>query len=171
MILFGHIGIPLKALQIIRTKTPAMENKFIRELDYRIFLVGALLPDLIDKPLYFCFRDLVGTSQFIGHTLVFLLVLLAAGLFFDKKLCRPALLTLAAGVFSHQALDFIVMNYTNFLWPVFGFDFVHSQAADMTLANRLINHITSPYYLIGELIGLPIVLCYFLDYIKKRTVK
>src|SRR6185436_13539705 len=65
--------------------------------------LGCLLPDLIDKPLYYGIGPtvlLTGTRTF-GHTGIFLVVTLLCALVAR----RPAISALAAGVATHFALD------------------------------------------------------------------
>lgn len=162
MIFSGHIGIPLAVAKISQKRICKPDLiKFIKSIDYRVFLVGALLPDLIDKPLSIFLGNAIGTSQSYGHTLIFSTIMLLSGLFLYKKYDIRLLLTLAIGILFHQALDLPTMHYKNFFWPLYGFKLIPSDHFESNLIKRLLNDISSPYYLTGEIIGLPITIYYF----------
>ena len=172
MLFFGHIGIPLATARISHKKIyKSATAKFIESLDYRILIIGALLPDLIDKPLSLYLGKAIGTTQSFGHTLIFAVILLFAGLFLYQKCGKRLFLTLAIGILFHQVLDLVTMNYKNFFWPLYGFKFIQSKQFETSLTQKLINHISSPYYLIGEIVGLIITTYYFVKiYINGRLI-
>src|SRR5438309_9364271 len=65
--LLAHLGIGLGLAWLLAWKSPA-------RFDYRLVLFGAILPDLIDKPLGYA----LGLETLIwSHTFVFLFALLA----------------------------------------------------------------------------------------------
>ena len=100
-------------------------------VDKRAFFVGALLPDLIDKPLYYVPAWLTGRrgaaagilsgTHLFAHTGLFLVVLTVAGLVTRS----PPLRALAIGVATHLVLDFVglSMSLGTLLWPLFGWHF------------------------------------------------
>ena len=54
-------------------------------IDYRLVAAGAILPDLIDKPLgIYLLRRQLGSGRIYGHTLLFGLVLVAGGSLLDR---------------------------------------------------------------------------------------
>ena len=100
MFVLGHVGIGPRLLGPLRARLPAVP-----------LVVGCLLPDLIDKPLFYLNLALTGRgpdqqallrgSRGLGHTGLFLLALLLAA-----ALARSRLLwAVAAGVATHFALD------------------------------------------------------------------
>src|SRR3989442_7737282 len=67
MFLLGHLGIGLGLAWVLSRKSPT-------RIDYRLVLFGAILPDLIDKPLaYVTGLD----SRIWAHTFLFLFAILA----------------------------------------------------------------------------------------------
>ncbi|UCC16089.1 MAG: metal-dependent hydrolase [Dehalococcoidales bacterium] len=86
-------------------------------LDYRMIIIGSVLPDVIDKPLFIVFGDSgLFTGRSHAHTILFALVLLFGGIFTRKSW----LLTLAGANLSHLVLDFMWGNPKTFFWPFLG---------------------------------------------------
>ena len=82
---------------------------------------GAVLPDLIDKPLgLFFFQDSIGYGRIFGHALLAALVLLALGVMVWKWLKSPVVMGVAVGVVSHQVLDLMWREPQNWLYPFYG---------------------------------------------------
>ena len=81
MFVLGHLG--------VGKKLAARPYRQFSRLDKRAFFVGALLPDLIDKPLYYVPAWLTGRrgaaagilsgTHLFAHTGLFLLVVAAPG--------------------------------------------------------------------------------------------
>ena len=85
-------------------------------LDYRLVMVGALLPDLIDV-----FTGGAGPM----HTLTVSVVLLFAVMLMTRhrRLLRRRLLAVPIGTFVHLVLDGMWRRTEVFWWPFFGTDF------------------------------------------------
>src|SRR2546428_9575769 len=67
MFLLGHLGIGLGLAWLLSTRSSV-------RIDYRLILVGAILPDVIDKPLAFL---LSLEGRLWAHTFLFLFAILA----------------------------------------------------------------------------------------------
>jgi hypothetical protein len=102
MFVLGHMGVG-----------GTMASPLARRLDWRLVLLGTLLPDLVDKPLYYGLSlatgregaalGLICGTRTVGHTA--LLVLLLASV---AGLARsPALRALALGMFTHTPVDIL----------------------------------------------------------------
>jgi hypothetical protein len=84
-------------------------------------IFGALLPDLIDKPLgLLLLAGSIGSGRIFSHTLLFLLVLLIPGLFLLSRHRAPALFAVAVGVASHQVLDLMWEMPETWFYPFLG---------------------------------------------------
>lgn len=92
--------------------------------DIRILFLGALLPDIIDKPIgrYF-FRETFDNGRIFAHTLLFLILLTIAGLYLYKKRGSSAGLVLSFGVATHLFLDAMWFRPQAFFWPLLGLSF------------------------------------------------
>jgi hypothetical protein len=143
----GHLGIGKKiAARPYRRFAPA---------EKRAFFLGALLPDLIDKPLFYVpfwltgqRGELLSGTHLFAHTVVFLLLLVAAA-----RLTRSrALGAVAIGVATHFVLDCVglSMGLGTLLWPLFGWHFPSYPFKN--LGHHLAT-ILNPITLAGELVG------------------
>src|SRR5580704_10954240 len=94
MFVFGHIGIGRTLAGPWRRRLPAFP-----------FIVGALLPDLIDKPLYYSrIWEFVSCTRTFGHTGL-LLALIGAVAYLTRS---RGLAALALGVATHLVLDCVL---------------------------------------------------------------
>lgn len=84
-------------------------------------IIGAVLPDLIDKPVgYFFFPDLFGSGRIFMHSIVIVGVLFVLGFLFWKCWAHPEVLAVAFGILSHQILDLIWEEPEAWFFPFFG---------------------------------------------------
>jgi hypothetical protein len=91
--------------------------------DYRFVALGALLPDLIDKPLaWFILGDRVEDNHLFAHTMLFGLVLGLPGLYLARR-GNPALISLACGVMVHLFCDPVLREPRTLAWPLYGWTF------------------------------------------------
>jgi hypothetical protein len=165
MFVLGHLGIGPRLLFGLRRKLPAAW-----------LALGCLLPDLIDKPLFYGLLlaeghadALIAGSRSIGHSGIFFLLLLAAALL----LRRPALWALCAGVATHLMLDVLgelIMGadpetsiWLAVLFPALGFRF--PKAEFTTVLEHLRISARSAYVVAGEILGTAILIR---DYWRRR---
>lgn len=84
-------------------------------------MLGALIPDLVDKPLgLLVLGSAFGSGRIYLHTLAFLTLLLLAGAVVHARYRRPALLAFGVGVASHQLLDFMWQEPRTWIYPLLG---------------------------------------------------
>jgi hypothetical protein len=151
MFALGHLGIG-KAI------AARPYRRFARAEKYAFFL-GALLPDLIDKPLFYVpfwltgrHGELLSGTHLFAHTAVFLLLLFAAARLTHSRPLRAA----AIGVATHFILDCVglSMGLGTLLWPLFGWHFPTYPFKN--LGHHLAT-ILNPITLAGELAGAAIL--------------
>jgi hypothetical protein len=83
--------------------------------------IGAVLPDLIDKPLgLLLFGDSIGSGRVFMHTLLAALVLLIPGLVIWQWKKNPVVPGIAVGVISHQVLDLMWRTPKTWFYPLYG---------------------------------------------------
>lgn len=123
-----------------------------RRIDIRALLVGAVISDAIDKPVG---RLLYGTfgCRLFSHSLMFLLLIVLAGLFLYQRRRQNWLLVLGFGVFTHLILDEMWLDVQTLFWPVLGLSFptVNYAYWEDGVLHRLF---TSPKVYVPELAGL-----------------
>lgn len=139
-----------------------------RRLPARPLILGCLLPDLIDKPLYYLLprNPLILGSRTFGHTGLFLLALLLLALLAR----RPWTWALFAGVGTHLLLDIGGELFTGadpessiwraIFWPALG-------AFPLAYFDTLLEHLRltaqSAWVWAGELVGGAILLRAWLE--------
>ncbi len=92
-------------------------------VDYRLILLGSILPDIIDKPIGLLAPWLgLGTGRGIAHTLLFALMLLTIGTYSYRR-GRPGFLYMSLASCGHLILDRMWQMPRVLLWPLFGTTF------------------------------------------------
>ena len=170
MYLFAHLGIG----SAILTRLPP---KVRERLPVSAVLIGTMLPDLIDKPLYYGLvwatgvagagQPVIAGTRGFGHTLLFLVLLFA----FSNG--RPVVLALAWGVYTHLLIDNLadVLSSVNdqtgwfksLLWPLKGWQFPVVPYRDF---HEQLAHWTFPVPLFAEVLGIVLL---FVIYRQNRT--
>jgi membrane-bound metal-dependent hydrolase YbcI (DUF457 family) len=83
--------------------------------------VGAVLPDLIDKPVgHILLADSLGSGRIVAHGLLFLTLLVALGIVLKHRHQSFALLAVAAGALSHQVIDTMWTMPVTWYFPLLG---------------------------------------------------
>ena len=120
MLLFGHLGVTLGIFFLICIFAPLLRTI----IDPKYLLVGALLPDLIDKPLgEIILAPTFSTGRMIGHTVLLSFIILYIGLFVYKKRGDIRIISLATGSFFHLMEDQMWGEPRILFWPLFGWSF------------------------------------------------
>jgi hypothetical protein len=84
-------------------------------------VLGAVLPDLIDKPLgHIILNGTVNYGRIYFHGLTIFFLILLAGLLLYRYRGRIGLLALAAGMASHQFFDAMWRHPVEWFWPFLG---------------------------------------------------
>jgi inner membrane protein len=190
MLFFGHIGITTGIIGICQelltskvnyndTANPCPQRKkstFIctvrdmaKSLDYRFIVLGSLLPDIIDKPIWlFSGSNFQWDGRGYAHSFLFILVLFFAGLMqiiFSK---RTWIIYIWAGCVFHLVLDQIWLNPTTIWWPVEGP--IQRGITKGWFAALLHDLVSNPYVYAGEILGFTITFYIALRLITKKKV-
>lgn len=97
-------------------------------IDYRLVAFGAILPDLIDKPLaWVFFRGTFNDSHLYGHTILFGAAVTLVGLVLARR-GDVRLLLVGIGALSHLPVDPVARNVSTLLWPLLGTEFYSTRA-------------------------------------------
>ena len=91
--------------------------------DYRLVAVGAMLPDVVDKPLgIYLLRRQLRSGRIYGHTLLLSLSLVVAGSLLTGR-WRHRLRSLGLGVGTHLLADDVMSSPRTLFWPLGGLRF------------------------------------------------
>jgi len=150
MFALGHLGLG-----------KAIATPFYRRFDRRAkntFLVGTLLPDLIDKPMYYVASwwtgkhgdalGLISGTHTFGHTGLLLAALWGAALITRAAPARA----LALGVATHLLLDVVGLSLDRetLLWPLLGWRFPFYPFSGL---HQHLGTVIRPVTLAGEILG------------------
>jgi hypothetical protein len=154
MFALGHLG--------LGKKIAARPYRRFSPVEKRAFFLGALLPDLIDKPLFYIpfwltsGRDaaagLLSGTHLFAHTGLFLMTLVIAALITRSLPLRAV----AIGVATHLVLDCVglSMRLGTLLWPLFGWHFPTYPFRNL---GQHLATILNPVTMAGELFGAAIL--------------
>ena len=111
MLVLAHVGYTTGAVRI--------SQKFAlrRPLDYRLVILMAILPDVIDRTLYVFVIPGAQSGRLFAHTLMFNLLLLAVLVAIRRDLWICGVLPLV-----HLLLDLQSMSADQLFWPFLGAD-------------------------------------------------
>ena len=161
MIFFGHVGITtavVKAYENISKQHKDKKNKV--HIDYRVVMIGSILPDIIDKPIgaYF-FRNVFHNSRIFAHSLIFSIILISIGAYYFYKKKNNNVLLLGVGSFIHLILDSMWLYPRILFWPFSGGKFPTRPEGNW-LASDMIGLMRNPYVYGPEIIGALIIIYY-----------
>ncbi len=188
MLLFAHTGITvgltwlaqesaarLRALSIRRNAKLQVEQQDVDPpvekptpaLDYRLLLVGSMLPDIIDKPLgMWLLRESLSNGRIFSHTLLFSGLLLGVGLYLYLRCRRVGVLCLALGTLAHLVLDEMWLTPSTLLWPLYGLSF-ERVTVEGWLPRILNSLVTEPAVYLPEIIGAILLALFFWELIRQ----
>ncbi|MFC2014423.1 metal-dependent hydrolase [Chloroflexota bacterium] len=180
MLFFGHIGITAgaaKACDICLSMAEPGGNRFfpwlgslktrIGEVDYRMVLLGSLLPDIIDKPIFLLVGGISLSGRDYAHTLLFSLVLLVVALVLIG-FKKPRLLIVSLSVLLHLVFDQIWNNPVTLFWPLLGpLSGGDTYGWMPGIAYGLFNYLGT---YVPEIIGLVIVLLFAYRLMKRKGI-
>ena len=140
MFLLGHLGIGLGLAWLLSTRSSV-------RIDFRLVLLGSILPDLIDKPLAFLLHL---EGRLWAHTFLFLFTILALSLVPSWRGLR----LIGFGVTTHLLLDQIWIRPDIVLYPAYGWTF---PAAFFNVDIWFEALLHDPLIQAGEIVGLAVM--------------
>lgn len=142
---FWHLGIAVAVIYFTLGR---------RRIDYRVVLLGAILPDLIDKPIgKIFFEETFQTSRLYGHTLLFSVVALFAIQLVLRGDTARTWFILPIAMIIHLASDAMWADPQTLFWPAFGTQFPPNPT-DSYWLDALLRVVTKPVEGIKEFAGL-----------------
>ncbi|MBI2829814.1 MAG: metal-dependent hydrolase [Chloroflexi bacterium] len=144
-----------------------MQNK-VGRVDYRLVIIGSMLPDIIDKPVWFLAgRDASLSGRDFAHTLLFNLTLFAGGMFL-LRYRKSGLFVLSVASLTHLVFDQMWRNLPTLFWPFAG-PLRERETTDW-LSNLLSALFSKPDVYVPELIGLAVVLFFGYKLVSKKRI-
>lgn len=175
MLIAGHIGLTVGVVKIYEKMTKKNSTKDSNFIDYRIVVLGSILPDIIDKPLVQIIYGLRNhDGHLIAHSFIFSALLIALGIiiFFTKKNKNVLLLGICSLI--HQLFDKAISMPNIFLLPNVNssnfillkrLEFVHNITLPIytrfPYLRDTMTYFEKPYVFISEVIGF-IIIVYFI---------
>jgi len=137
-------------------------------IDYRLVLLGSLLPDILDKPWWlFTTSDIFPSGRDYAHTFLFNILLFICGLILIKYK-KSWLLIISLSSFTHLILDQMWASPVALWWPLLGpFQRVETTGWLSNILHALTSD-TGTY--IPEIIGLIILLLMGYRLVVKESV-
>ena len=173
MFIFGHIGITLGILLVL--KQHPLFSKF--RISIPMLVTGAMLPDLIDKPLgEGLLADSLGNGRIYAHTLLFCILLFLAAMYYYKRKDDNRVFIIPAATFLHLMEDRMWRTPATLFWPLFGWDFPEGNYSTGLLEyffRILMNTYTleNTYSFLSEILGMAILLTAGAIHLMKKQKK
>lgn len=140
-------------------------------IDYRVILLGSLLPDIIDKPVWLLVTSLTSDTTLSGrdyaHSLLFNLVLFIGGLVLIRY-GKSWLLVISLSGFMHLIFDQMWDGPEVLLWPLLGP--LPKEETVGWVSNMFQALFSHPEVYIPEIMGLVIVLLFAYRLVMKKSV-
>lgn len=164
MIFLGHLGI---TTAIIKQYEKLDEQDTSFHIDYRFVLIGAILPDIIDKTTeIFVNHRIQFSGRLYGHTLLFSLILMIIGMISNFK--RINTFTIGLCSLIHIMIDGLWIMPKSFFFPMFGVNLLsHNDFVKVPYLTAFFN--SSAYLITGELIGGFLLYVFFEKTFRNKT--
>jgi inner membrane protein len=144
--------------------------RLIDSIDWRLVIVGSMLPDIIDKPVGTAiFAHTFENGRIFTHTLLVALILLATGLYLYHRRQKAWLLVIALSLGFHLVLDQMWREPRTLLWPFMGWAFPRYDVHNW-LSRTIERFQTEPATYVPEIIGTIIVVSLLLYLLFKGGV-
>lgn len=171
MIFFGHVGITTAAVKVYEKVSNRKARRDTPNIDYRLVMIGAMLPDIIDKPIgaYF-FRSTFHNSRIFSHSLLFSIAMMVLGGCYFYKHKNNSMFIIGICSLIHQILDSMWLYPGILYWPLYGWKFPTRPEGNW-VESSLGKLVTDPYVYVPELIGIVIVGYYVGRLLLKGSIK
>lgn len=146
--LFWHLGMTVAIVFLTLGR---------RSIDFRVVMLGGILPDLIDKPIgTLIFEERFRSGRIYGHTLLFCLLLLLCIQMFLRGRTARRWFVLPIGCLIHLALDGMWNEPITLFWPLFGAEFPETIGENYWYM-VLLRPFQHPIYALQEMLGLALL--------------
>jgi inner membrane protein len=175
MMIFGHLGIAMGIVKVCDYTISRISKKDL-QLNYKVVAIGALLPDLIDKPIVeFIYGLKNHDSHIFAHAPAFSVMFLVLGLILLLIRKNSAVLMLGIATLLHQLLDKGIFLFDVNSSPTliarasmalrhmgFSADTVAQYFDSNSYFSDVVLYLMVPYVFISEVLGVLILLMLFM---------
>ena len=168
MYLFGHIGITVGIVYLIATFISSRKKRVDPDttfaLDFRIVIIAAILPDIIDKIVgMIIFKEEISNGRIFTHSALVIGAISICLIIVDRMKFGPRLHTLyyILPLWMHLLLDRMWEENQTLFWPLFG---THFPKIDIEFSDYFSNLLSDPYIFTGEVLGLLIIIIISIKY-------
>jgi membrane-bound metal-dependent hydrolase YbcI (DUF457 family) len=155
----GHIGISvgivyLMAVYLLSPKNEDnLNSPFAWDIDFRIVIIAAMLPDIIDKLVgMLFFKEEFSNGRIFTHSILIVGLFSILLFIFGKAKLQSHLKTFgyALAIWLHLVLDSMWKEPNTLFWPFLGTDFPR---VDVEFSDYFTILFTEPAAFLGEIIG------------------
>lgn len=138
---------------IFPSRTKQWFINWVRYINVKPLLLGALLPDIIDKPLgIYLGRKVFSNGRIFCHTLLFPILVAGVELISNRRRDKTWRPNLTFGILTHLILDQMWRTPNTLLWPLHGTTFKKEDTSDWV--NKMLRTlVTDPGTYVPELLG------------------
>ncbi len=138
--------------------------------DYRLVAVGAMLPDVADKPLgIYLLRKQLRNGRIYGHTLLLSLGLVVAGSLLTGR-WRHRLRSLGLGVGTHLIADDVMSTPRTLFWPLGGLRFPQDRHLEGWGWKMVRRYYSDPQTMMSEALSAVVVLAVSGHLLRRRRL-
>lgn len=145
-------------------------------VDLRILFLGSMISDAIDKPIgRAIFSETYDNGRIYAHTLLFLMVVTAIGLYMYRK-SNSAGLVFSFGVLIHLFLDAMWFRPRTLFWPLLGLSFgeyptdLYSWSGIQAVIEKVIANPAMALMALPEVMGALVLVWFGWHLVKSRRV-
>lgn len=175
MLIFGHVGITTGVIKLYEKATRRKNSKNNKLIDYRLVMVGSMLPDIIDKPLVEIIYGLNNhEGHFIAHSFIFSGLIIVLGISILIRNTNKSVLLLGICSLIHQIFDKLISipntislsNLNSGYFVVFNkLECIHDITTSIYIRfpylRDVVTYFEKPYVFISEVLGLIILVSYY----------
>lgn len=188
MFLIGHIGISIGIIYLLVWVISSRLSKdnpgklSLWGIDFRIVIIAAILPDIIDKIIgMMILKDEISNGRLFTHSIVIVGIFSIMLLTLMKIRIRRGfnILFYITPVWLHLLLDRLWEDPPTLFWPLLGTSF---PKLDVDISDYFTILLSEPYIFIGEILGAAIIVvlfirhrlfigAHFANFLKRGTLK
>jgi len=170
MFILGHIGISIGIIYLLayyihsRKKKEDPSASFAKNIDFRIVIIAAILPDIIDKIVgLIILKEEISNGRLFTHSIVitgiFSICLLVFAKIKSGHILKP--LFYISPLYFHLLLDRMWEEPPTLFWPLLGTSFPR---LDIEISDYFTILLSNPYIFVGEVLGILIILTLLIRY-------